>query len=497
MKSFVAFPLLAITLFSASIFAPKLIHAATANQSTSTSPSGYVLHLTQPTQGNPNPGIDFSNQKIVVTNPLYAQSASTSAANQAQPDPNSCFSYYKFGSVTTTIQSQTPVTTAGVPLSLSAIITNTNQYPIVDGALYIKIFKKRADGQAVNGPDVVDEFFATDSMDLTAGASTRLNFIYGIPSWAQTGDYEVATFFTTSKKFNLSGLSFTDDVTGSLWDFSVRGGQPKTVEFDKDAVTVAGAPYLFASYPPTESHNEVINVSAPIENETGNGELVPVTWTLYSWDAQLASNIVATSSIQQILVPAHASTTASFIVPQNSDPVYLLVGEVDYRDTKSFINVRFVRQGVDIARLNFPSITSFPLKVGVPVTLFSCFSNSGLAPLIPPNTISLSLVSPSGGIIEKFSETLPVTGAMMLAKKVFTPNATYDNFTLKATLTDITGKVVDQVDIHYDCSAIDPKTCAPASHFLKTPLGMSLILLIILIALGGFGFYYYRYRKNK
>ena len=37
-------------------------------------------------------------------------------------------------------------------------------------------------------------------------------FTWQVPAFAETGDYQVATYFLSDKKFNLLGLSFTDDV---------------------------------------------------------------------------------------------------------------------------------------------------------------------------------------------------------------------------------------------------------------------------------------------
>jgi len=416
-------------------------------------------------------------QKQLMLTEGISTSTTTSSETQATPGPNSCFAYYNFGSVHTTIQSQTPVVTSGVPLTLVATITNTNSYPIVDGALYIKIFKKRPDGQSSNGPAVVDEFFATDTIDLDAHASTTFSFTYQIPNYAETGSYQVATFFTTSKKFNLSGLSFTDDVVGSTYDFSIVGAQTGTVEFDKDSVSLAGQPYHFASYPPTIDKNEPAAIDATVTNSTDNAQIVKVNWITYTWDSQLSSNIVASSTIQEIFIPANESKNVQYVVLQNTDPVYLVIGQVSYQDTKSFIDVRFVRQDVNKPRLNFPAVTSFPLEAGVPVTLFSCLYNSGTANIIAPYKINLSLIAPSGRIIQNYNLTTPVTGDMMLAKDLFTPKSTYDKFTLKATLSNLSGVIVDQVTIDYSCEAINPKLCSKG----KNPNNIWLWIILILV----------------
>ena len=68
----------------------------------------------------------------------------------------------------------------------------------------------------------------------------------------------------------------------------------------------------------------------------------------------------------------------------------------------------------------------------------------------------------------------------MLAKNTFTPTATHDDFTLKATLTDHAGNIVDEATLTYDCKAINPKLCVAGS---KKPLVIVLILISAILAI--------------
>jgi len=480
MRSFIAVSLFVLSLCFSFQYQDALA-AAAGGQTLQPIPPGTHVILPYFPAGSPlsNPS-DLTKLGATTTSPAAVRPVRSSATTtQAAPAGNSCFAYYHFGSVNTTITSQTPITTAGVPLALSAVITNSNDYPIVGGALYVKVFKTRPDGQTINGPAVVDQFFATDSIDLAANGSTTIYFTYNIPAYAETGDYEIGTYFTTDKKFNLSGLSFTDDVVGNQWDFSVRSGESSGVEFDKDKVTVASSSYYFASYPPTESRNAPIYMQAPITNTTDTGQVAKVDWVAYSWDAQLQSNIVATDT-QLVALDPHSTQNATFVVTDAAHPVYLVVGTLTYKDTKSIVNIRFARGGVDQARLNFPAVTSFPLQAGATTTLFSCVYNSGLSDVIPPQTLELDLVDAAGHVFEHFVWKEPITSAMMLARTVFKPNASYDDFMLKATLTDMHGNVVDSVVIPYDCKAIDPALCFK-HHDLSSYLWLLIIVLVILV----------------
>src|SRR3989344_1832824 len=193
---------------------------------------------------------------FIVTMPLVsvaqtASSASPAPSAAASTNVIDCFQYYKFGSVQANIHSNVTSAVSGTPITFTGTITNANEYPIVDGSLYVKVFRDRGSGIAkdVNGPDVVDEYFVRQGIDLPALGSMPIAFTWDIPSYAKSGLYKVATFFTSAKKFNLLGLSFTDDVVGNTASFDVSGELKSGVSFDKTSVTVAKQAYRFAAFP--------------------------------------------------------------------------------------------------------------------------------------------------------------------------------------------------------------------------------------------------------
>jgi hypothetical protein len=377
----------------------------------------------------------------------------------AQNGLASCFSYYHFGSVQANLNANTPSAAAGSAITFSGTLVNQNTYPLVDGTLYVKIFRYPS-GQfdIQNGPDVVDQFIALDNITLPASSSTPATFSWKIPSYALSGKYAVAMYYTTEHKFNLLGLTFTDDVTGNLAYFNVSGEQKGAVEFAKDGVSVNGASYHFAQFPPHASSTGDIIVKASVSNTTGAAETVPVQWQLYSWDAQLPSNLITQSS-DTVHVAAKGSVNLTYIIKDTSTSVYLLVGTVTWHDTKSVIGVRVGRDGIDRLRINFPGVTSFPLTGGQENTLFSCFYNSASS-MVQDSRLDLRLLDPQGNEISTFSYTGGTGPNMLAVAKKFTPSRSYDTFMLEAKLYQH-GTLVDQAMVRYDCKAIDRATCTP------------------------------------
>ena len=52
------------------------------------------------------------------------------------------FAHYKFNSVNASLSSPVTQTVSGATLHITADLKNNNDYPIVDGSLYIKVYKK-------------------------------------------------------------------------------------------------------------------------------------------------------------------------------------------------------------------------------------------------------------------------------------------------------------------------------------------------------------------
>lgn len=386
---------------------------------------------------------------------------------QAPPGTTDCFQYYSFGSVQASLTPSVASAVSGAPISFSGTLKNANRYPVVDGALYVKVFKKRGSTNDGNGPDVVDQFLVKDGIVIPAGGSVPISFSWNVPSYAQSGDYSIATFFTTSHKFNLLGLSFTDDVVGNTVPFAVSGEQTTSVAFDKAGVTINGEKYFFATPPLREDASAPVAISAKIVNTTAQAQTVSVSWEISQWDAQLRENVVQEKT-DSITVPAHGSAPATITVTDVKYPVYYAVATLGYKDTRSIEGIRFVRDGVDRLRINFPGVTQFPLKAGEVSTLFSCLHNAGQSDVVHGGSLDLLLTDKQGNLIKEYKYDGDVTGAMMGIATQFTPTRDYDYFTLTARLFQ-NGQFVDEADLTYDCQAIDPSACTTDDNGLATP----------------------------
>ncbi|MCX6723899.1 MAG: hypothetical protein NT155_01845 [Candidatus Staskawiczbacteria bacterium] len=390
-------------------------------------------------------------------------------------DTFNCFDYYHFGSVQTTLTAQSFNFNPGDTITFSGPITNQNDYPIVDGQLYIKILRSRGTTKDINGPDVVDQFVAIDNITIPTKGKSPVSFSWKVPTSLSAGEYKIASFFTVAHKFNLLGLSFTNDVIGNTFDFNVSGTK-SNVQFDEAGVAINNSPYFFAAFPPNIPSQNPAIVSAKINNSTNKDETVDITWKLYSWDSADPSNLIRTATAKAT-IKANSSNNVQITIPENTEPVYYLVGELNYKDSKSILDIRFVRPENDKLRINFPSIMSFPIKKGANSTMFSCLYHSGNPGQSDLNgKLVLNLANASKKTIATYTYDGPITG-MMAVKKDFVTKSNLDHFFLTAQIFH-SDKLVDQATLEYDCNKIDSKLCN-----LKNESNINIYIIIGIIIL--------------
>ena len=397
----------------------------------------------------------------------------------------SCSDYYQFGSVATSLEADVAQTVPGANITFSGTITNKNNYPVVNGSLFVKIFHKdETTFRAGDGNPVVDQFFVKDTFNLAAQGEKKISFSWHVPENAQGGEYYAATFFTTENRYNLSGLSFTDDVIGSSANFSVTSDQKGGVFLDKSKTALNGSDHHFAAYPLHFKNDETVETKVTLTNPSSEDQVVQLVWEEYAWDAMRVENL-QNKRFDLVEVAANSSKEVTYqVTPKGKSVSYLVVTAKD-QYSKSVQGIRFVRDGIEETRINFPSLTHFPLKSGEQNSVFACAHATNL-PLVKGNILTLTLRDENQNIIHEYKYEGDISGAMSGWKDDFTPSESYDKVFLTATLQR-NNEVVEEVTIPYDCEIIDKNLCGQGTGFAslsKTKkIGVLFISLLSLIAL--------------
>ncbi len=380
------------------------------------------------------------------------------AADQGQVD---CFDYYHFGSVQVDLSPTLNQTVPGETLNFQGTIKNENDYPIVNGTVYVKIFRKSEENKDLvfdNGYPLVDQFLLPDTYTLPAKGEKPAAFDWVVPMNAAGGEYYAAFFFQSARHYNLLGLSFTDDVTGNQSYFTVTNPDDmRLVTFNKNTVTLNGQGYRFANFPLEFKKDESVIAKVEITNPKTEATAVSLLWKHYAWDALRPETLADTQNEIILLQPGETRTVEYVAHPLGSAAVSYVVVEMHDGMSKSFLDIRFARADIEETNVNFPSIMDYPLQAGNETGIFACIHGVN-PPTVPDNTLTLTLRDMDGNIIHTYQYRGDVTSDMMGFADHFVPEKTYTDFTLTATL-ERKGQVFEDVTQTYHCQDIDPSLC--------------------------------------
>ena len=417
-------------------------------------------------------------------------------STEAPKDSVSCFDYYRFGSVQVDLSATLLQTIPGVPMTFTGKLKNDNNYPVVDGSVYVKIFRKGGDQSLIqqNGYPLIDQFALPGTYVIPAKGEREASFTWKVPENAKSGEYMAAFFFQTAKRYNLLGLSFTDDVTGNQAHFSVTTKNKNLVEFNKNTVTLNSKAHHFAAFPLHFTKDETVVAKVTLTNPNNTPIVIPVTWKLYAWDS-LREETLNDTKTELVSLKANEAKELSYgAKPINASVSYLVVEAKD-GNSKSILDIRFVRDGIEETRINFPSITKYPLTQNEENTLFSCVHSTN-QPVVKNNILTLTLKDEKDNIIHSYKYQGDITGAMMGIKEAFTPKKTYVTFSLTATL-ERNGKIIEEVTQKYDCKDINPGLCPKEGTGTSGGSGKGAMLLIALALIASIGTIGLKIWKNK
>jgi hypothetical protein len=404
------------------------------------------------------------------------------ARSGSMPDGlTSCFDYYTFGSVKATVSGSLASAVPAGSIAFAIHVTNDNPYPIVNAGVYAKLFRVKDAAKDVNGPDVVAFIPLQSGITLPAGATKALSYVWDIPAGTQPGEYRIATFVAADDRFNLRGLTFTDDVVGDIYDFRIVGDDLGAVRFAKDTVMVGDTQFRFAAFPPhVASDTASVPVTAGVTNTRTADATASIVWKLYTWDGLREDALIDTKT-ETLSVPAGTTAevtyTASLTTPAS---VYFLTGTLTNPDgSTSFINVRFVKDGANVPRLNDVAVSGYPAEAGKTMA-FACFHSTGEGDATGGRVVlTATKNSLFGGVLAQASYEGIIPGTIYALAVPFEESAS--SFSVTAELYH-NGVLVDRATEPYDCKALGGACEGPS----PLTLGAITAGLIVLIGAGIF-----------
>ena len=403
-------------------------------------------------------------------------------------EPTDCFSpgLYQFQSVQVSVGPEKDAYSVGENINFVGNIINQNEYPVVDGTVFVRISKDNKN-YIKEGYNVVDEVVATSSFSIDASSSLPIKFSWLVPKNLGAGDYRADYFFSVGNKFNLGGLPFTNEIVVGSAEFKIIGTQNTEFMLDRVGTKVNGIKYNHIGGWPFVGKDSEIKITQPIKNLTSKEIMVTVNYDLYFWDS-LNPKDKLDSKTETVIVPANSSKDLIYTIPESEQSVYYLRIKATVGDASSIVNIR-TTSDIERARINYPAITTFPLLKGESTNLFSCFHTVyGIA---SSSKLILTLTDKDGSNVAKGEYNGSFGEDMSAALMKFTSNKDYYFLNLKAELFDDNGKIVDSYQTKYDCATLNSDKCQRSTN------ASTIIFCIISILILLLGLYFARFIKKS
>lgn len=388
---------------------------------------------------------------------------------------SSCFDFYRFGSVQANVSPSLATIAPSATVAFSGTITNQNPYPITDAVVYVKIFRSRGVEKNANGNDVVAFFPVKTPVNLKAHETMPLTITWNVPADAEPGNYQLATDVVSSDRFELSGLVFTDDVVGSVANFSVQGDEKGAVRFDKDSVKIGDRPFSFAAYPPLIPQGAgMVPVYAQVKNSTNAPFMGTITWNIYYWD-NVGKHLLDTQK-QEVKVHPISSADVGVTVTDTHHSVYYVVGTfATDKGSESIADIRFVRTGVTEPRFSFVAVDQGTAVACMHSTNSSEVTNGHVDITVVGNSWWQKLLGLVGlGKVAYAAYDGPIPSEIYALAVPL--KHTTSPYSITANLSQ-NGKHVDTVTLNYSCADIGP-SCKEIDGVTIAMLVIALVAII-------------------
>lgn len=401
------------------------------------------------------------------------------------------FQYYKFQSVQLSIGNDKNDYTAGEAVNFGGTISNQNDYPIVDGQVYVRIGMVNKD-YIKEGDYISDEFYAVEDISIGANATKDISFTWDNTSTLASGEYVATFFFLVGKAFHVSGLPFTNEVVASKIKFNiVNNSKPnQTIELSRKGTKVNGTIYKQIGNIPEVGKDDTVTISQPITNLSNKSQNISLTYEVYSW-AYTTDKDVLSKYESPITIPANTTKTLTYALPPIERSVYYLKITAKAKDgEKSIVNIR-VGKDLNEPRITYVGITDFPLKKGEESTIFAYFHTT--TGQWATSTVSATVSDTNGNVIGKAEYSGPVNGNVMIVKNKFTPQYDYSSVRLASNFINKDNGLTSSYRQELDCNNVDTEDCAKVREGnSKTQNSNTIIVISVLsllvIALGIFKF---------
>jgi hypothetical protein len=398
-----------------------------------------------------------------------------------------CSDYYKPNSVRLNLAPTLSETVPGVPMAIAGNIKNEHKYPIVEGQLYMKVFK--AEGETYSQ---VAQVLLEEGMTFREGEQRDLAFEWLVPLNFNAGEYHASFYFVANGQFDTTGYINSGGRSTYISTFSVSEANANPlVTFDQNSIKLNDKEFGAFSLPHAFGREGSVVVTADIQNPTDIDKVVEVTWISFKNKAIPSEEVGRIT--QGISIDANETKNISYEVPfLDLDEKIIVQGIVTDGDGQSIIQPYFLQYGEGNAHLNFVSVAEYPYQSNHPAVAFACVD----LPNDRGYSLTLTTTDTDGNVLNEYTYDADILGETTGVASVFTPEKDLENFILSAKLTK-EGNIIEEISVEYQGSSKSGQTNNDTNPLTDSKNTYLYLLIVTVIIIAGLAFVFILYRQKN
>lgn len=410
-----------------------------------------------------------------------------------------CFDVYKFNNIDISSGLEQSIYNPGDMIEINAGIVNKNPYPIIDAEVRAKILKSYPNPVEDRAQYItIDDLVLKDNLILKPNESYNLEYNYFVPADATGGEYIIQYYIYNQDRFNLAGLSFTEDIVANMTSFFIEG-KDSDVYLDKSNITVDGKPHNTRGFMTQNEGNKNIPIKIPLVNSSNESMEMEVNYKLYKWDEILESNFIKEEK-RLVKVDANSRVDLDYNLEAQNEPVYYLVitakklEELAISPTKqqTMAHIRLSIEGKNKPRINWVGLNKYPFQKGDEVQLMVCAHNTSYDTDPGPIKVSSTARDARGRLLTRLDYEGEMVSSISGISNKFKADKSLNIVNIETSLYNSNSELIDSIKTTYNCKDINPELCVEESNFWSILIA---IVSIIGIAIGVIMFI--KYNKLK
>lgn len=413
---------------------------------------------------------------------VFAQDTGEPMTIAGEPQIQFCPEFFVFGNIGLDI---TPSSNSVLPegvIQFDLSIANRNPEPIINGRVYMKIFKIEGsdfDTTVRNGYPIVDLVLAADGISIPANGVTTINVPWQAPLGIDGGDYTANFYINEDGTNELLGVISTDHIFAGDVPFRVVSEDKETdlyfdkgtVSLNENAVDLAGPVYRF-------EENEHITVRATIVNPSNETKVGELWWWVTNWD-EVITNEGRAYHLTSVELGPNERKAVSLIVPANVGPDILVQGILNQDGAKSVLHVRMVRGENEAGDIVYSGLTPIVTGAGENATAYACVRDL-MKDIAGELVLEMKLLDGNGTELHSVSENLLNRTLPALVKTDIVLSNDEVELILHTQLRE-NGNVIGEIWKSYDCNRLGT-ICSDRGQTTKEQ-NLALAVIFILVAL--------------